>query len=126
MYRRPYDAARPVVCLDETVKQLIGGTREPLPAKPAAVERYDHVYVRHGVANLFLACEPLAGWRHVAVTEHRRRTAWAEVVRVLLDGCYRDAPVWDREGGRPVSSPAVSSVLPLMPAQGRCGGSRRP
>jgi len=88
--RRPYDAARPVVCLDATFKQLIGETREPLPAKPGAVERDDHVYVRNGVASLFLACEPLAGWRHVAVTEHRRRTAWADVVRALLDGRYRD------------------------------------
>ncbi len=91
VYRRPRDAVRPVVCLDETFKQLIGETREPLPAKPGAVERYDHVYVRHGVASLFLVCEPLAAWRHVAVTENRRRTAWAHVVRDLLEGRYRDA-----------------------------------
>lgn len=91
VYRRAYDAARPVVCLDETFKQLIGEIREPPPAKPGAVERYDHVYVRHGVASLFLACEPLAGWRHVAVTDHRRRTAWAHVVRDLLEGRYRAA-----------------------------------
>ena len=52
-----------MVCLDETFKQLVGETREPLPARPGAVERYDHVYVRNGVASLFLACEPLAGWR---------------------------------------------------------------
>ena len=90
VYRRAYDARHPVVCLDETLKQLIGETRLPLPAKPGAVERYDHVYVRNGVASLFLACEPLAGWRHVAVTEHRRRTAWAHVVRDLLEGRYRE------------------------------------
>jgi DDE superfamily endonuclease len=88
---RPLDPARPVVCLDETFKQLIGETREPLPPKPGAVERYDHVSVRHGVASLFLACEPLRGWRHVAVTAQRRRSDWAHFVRALLDGRYRDA-----------------------------------
>jgi DDE superfamily endonuclease len=91
VYCRPLDPARPVVCLDETFKQLIGETREPLPPKPGTVERYDHVYVRHGVASLFLACEPLRGWRHVAVTAQRRRSDWAHFVRALLDGRYRDA-----------------------------------
>lgn len=91
VYRRPLDPRRPVVCLDETFKQLVGETREPLPARPGAVERYDHVYVRNGVASLFMACEPLAGWRHVAVTGNRRRTAWAHVVRDLLEGRYRGA-----------------------------------
>jgi hypothetical protein len=91
VYHRPYDPKRPVVCLDETFKQLIGETREPLAPRPGAVERYDHVYVRNGVASLFLACEPLAGWRHVAVTERRRRGDWAGFVRDLLEGRYRDA-----------------------------------
>jgi hypothetical protein len=91
VYCRPYDPKRPVVCLDETFKQLIGETREPLPPRPGAVERYDHVYVRNGVASLFLACEPLAGWRHVAVTENRRRADWAHFVRALLEGRYRQA-----------------------------------
>jgi DDE superfamily endonuclease len=91
VYCRPLDPARPVVCLDETLKQLIGESREPLPPKPGAVERYDHVYVRHGVASLFLACEPLRGWRHVAVTAQRRRGDWAHFVKDLLDGRYRDA-----------------------------------
>ena len=91
VYCRPYDPQRPVVCLDETFKQLVGETREPLAARPGAVERYDYLSVRHGVASLFLACEPLAGWRHVAVTEHRRRGDWAGFVRDLLEGRYRDA-----------------------------------
>jgi DDE superfamily endonuclease len=91
VYHRPYDPTRPVVCLDETFKQLIGETREALPPRPGAVERYDHVYVRHGVASLFLACEPLQGWRHVAVTAHRRRGDWACFVKALLEGRYRDA-----------------------------------
>jgi DDE superfamily endonuclease len=91
VYHRPYDPKRPVVCVDETFKQLIGETREPLPPRPGAVERYDHVYVRDGVASLFLACEPLAGWRHIDVTEHRRRTDWAGFIRALLEGRYREA-----------------------------------
>lgn len=91
VYCRPYDPQRPVICLDETFKQLVGETREPLAARPGAVERYDYLYVRNGVASLFLACEPLAGWRHVAVTEHRRRGDWAGFVRDLLEGRYRDA-----------------------------------
>ena len=71
---RPSDPKHPVVCVDETFKHLIGETREPLPPRPGLVERVDHVYTRKGVASLFLACEPLAGWRHIDVTEHRRRT----------------------------------------------------
>lgn len=91
VYHRPYDPARPVVCMDETFKQLIGETREPLPAQPGAVERYDHVYTRNGVASLFMASEPLAGWRHVAATPQRCRGDWALFIRDLLDGRYRDA-----------------------------------
>jgi DDE superfamily endonuclease len=91
VYHRPYNPKRPVVCVDETFKQLIGETREPLPPRPGSVERVDHVYTRNGVASLFLACEPLAGWRHIDVTEHRRRTDWAGFIRSLLDGRYREA-----------------------------------
>ena len=91
VYRQPYDAKRPVVCLDETFKQLIGETRPALPPRPGSIERYDHVYIRNGVASLFLACEPLAGWRHVAVTAHRRRDDWARFVKALLDERYPDA-----------------------------------
>jgi len=91
VYHRPYDPRRPMVCMDETFKQLIGQTREPLPLKPGAVERFDHVYVRHGVASLFLAFEPLAGWRTVVVTDHRRRLEWAQFVKSLVDGRYKDA-----------------------------------
>ena len=91
VYHRPYDPARPVVCMDETFKQLIGETRDALPAQPGAVERYDHVYTRNGVASLFMACEPLAGWRHVAATSQRCRSDWALFIRDLLDGRYREA-----------------------------------
>jgi hypothetical protein len=91
VYHRPYDPRRPVVCLDETSKQLIGEVREPLPPAPGRVERYDSIYVRNGVSNLFLAFEPLAGWRHVEVTDTRTRRDWAHFVRDLVDGRYREA-----------------------------------
>ena len=91
VYHRPHDPKRPVVCVDETFTQLIGESREPLPMRPGAVERYDHIYVRNGTANLFLACEPLAAWRHVEVTERRCRTDWALFIRSLLEGRYREA-----------------------------------
>src|SRR3954471_5745929 len=91
VYQQPPDPQRPVVCLDETSRQLIGEVREPLPAQPGAVTRYDSVYVRNGVANVFLAFEPLAGWRQVAVTDTRKRGDWAHFVRQLADEQYREA-----------------------------------
>jgi hypothetical protein len=91
VYHRPHDPARPVVCMDETFKQLIGETRGPLPMRPGDDERFDHVYTRNGVASLFLAFEPLAGWRTAQVADRRRRLEWAAFVRSLLDGRYKDA-----------------------------------
>ena len=88
---RPYDPKRPMVCVDETFKQLIGETRAPLPMRPGTMARYDYVYTRNGVASLFLACDPLAGWRHLAVTDHRCRSDWALFIRALLEGRYREA-----------------------------------
>lgn len=91
VYTRAYDPKRPVVCMDEAFKQLIGETRGPLPMRPGEVGRFDHVYVRNGVASLFLAFEPLAGWRTVTVTNHRRRVEWSTFVKSLVDGRYKDA-----------------------------------
>jgi hypothetical protein len=91
VYHRPHEPKRPVVCLDETFRQLIGEVHEPLPPGPGRVERYDCVYLRNGTASLFLAFEPLAGWRHVAVAEGRKRGDWARFVRGLLDERYADA-----------------------------------
>lgn len=90
VYKRPHDPGRPVVCLDETSKQLVGEIRTPLPGAPGRPTRYDCEYVRNGTANLFMAFEPLAGWRHVDVTETRRRGDWSWFVKRLLDGRYRD------------------------------------
>ena len=91
VYRRPHDPERPVVCLDETFRQLIGEVRGPLPPRPGEAARYDGEYVRNGTANLFLAFEPLAGRRQARVTDHRCRRDWATFVRELADGPYRDA-----------------------------------
>jgi hypothetical protein len=91
VYHRPYDPRRPQVCLDQATRQLIGEVRQPLPPAPGWIERYDSVYVRNGVANLFLAFEPPVGWREVEVTGSRKRGDWARFVRDLVDGGYREA-----------------------------------
>ena len=90
VYHRPSDPQHPVVCLDEATKQLIGEVREPLPVRPGEVERCDCEYVRNGTATVFVAVDPVAGWREVTVTDHRRRTDWAHFVKELLDGRYGD------------------------------------
>jgi hypothetical protein len=91
VYHRPYDPRRPQVCMDETSKQLVGETRTPLPARPGRPARIDYEYVRHGVRNLVLWVEPLAGRRHVQVTERRTRQDWARFIRELVDVHYPDA-----------------------------------
>ena len=91
VYSRPFDPEHPVVCLDEASRQLIGEVRGPLPPRPGETARYDGEYVRNGTANLFMAFEPLAGWRGVRVTDHRRREDWAAFVREMVDGRYKDA-----------------------------------
>ncbi len=91
VYHLPHDPKRPVVCLDETFKQLIGEVRQPLPMRPGEVERYDSVYVRNGVASVFMAFEPLAGWRHAQLTSSRTAIDFAHFVKDLLDDRYADA-----------------------------------
>jgi hypothetical protein len=88
VYQRPYDPKRPLVCLDETSKQLVGETRTPLPVTPGREARYDYEYKRNGVANLFMIFEPLAGKRRVKVTERRTKPDWAECVREMVDEMY--------------------------------------
>jgi hypothetical protein len=91
VYHRPYDPARPVVALDEASKQLVGETVQPLPPEPGRAERFDYEYVRNGTANLFMLSEPLAGWRHVMVTDRRTAKDFAEVVRWLAEDIYPEA-----------------------------------
>jgi hypothetical protein len=94
VYKRPTDPRRPLVCMDETSKQLIGEIRVPLSAQPGPAgkaARYDCEYVRNGTANLFIAFDPLKGWRQVRATDSRTRRDWAWFVKDLLDTRYRGA-----------------------------------
>jgi hypothetical protein len=91
VYCRPYDARLPVVCVDETSKQLLGEVRAPLPMEAGKPERFDAHYQRHGVCNLFLCCEPLRGRRHVKVTARRTKLDFAELIRELVDLHYPEA-----------------------------------
>lgn len=91
VYRRPYDPRHPQVCLDETSKQLLANVREGRAMQPGHLAQEDYEYERHGVANLFLWCEPLTGRRHVEVTERRTRIDWARVVKDLVDVQYPEA-----------------------------------
>lgn len=93
LYAEPYDAQRPTVTFDETSKQLIGETRHPLPARPGQVARYDYEYQRHGTRNIFLVCEPQAGWRHVEVTTQRTMQDFAQQMKWLVDERYPQAEV---------------------------------
>jgi len=77
VYKRPYDPAHPVVCMDESPKQLIGERRIPIPASPGQLARYDYEYRRHGMCNVFMACEPLKGKRMVKITERKTGKDWA-------------------------------------------------
>ena len=91
VYHLPYDPAYPVVCMDESSKQLIGEVAEPIPCEPGQPKRIDDEYVRKGVAEIFMEVEPLAGRRHVAVTERRTRKDWAHQIKQMLDERYPDA-----------------------------------
>lgn len=102
VYQRPYDPAYPVVCLDEKGKELHSHTtgREPVPPRPspdkegknkAKDARQDYEYKREGSANIFLACEPLRGWRKTVVTQDRTARSFAHQLKELVDGCYPQA-----------------------------------
>jgi uncharacterized small protein (DUF1192 family) len=85
VYQRPYDPHRPLVCLDETSKQLIAETRVPIAAKPGQPGRHDYEYRRNGTANLFMMFAPLEGWRHVKVTDRHTAVDYAQVLKELSD-----------------------------------------
>jgi len=88
VYKRPYDESYPLVCMDESSKQHIKDTREPIPAKPGTVARYDTEYERNGVSNVFMFFEPLQGKRYVEVTDQRTAVDWAHQIRNLVDVHY--------------------------------------
>jgi hypothetical protein len=85
VYQRPHDPERPLVCLDETSKQMVAETRAPIPAQPGQKARHDYEYERKGVANLFMIFAPLEGWRHVKVTDHHAAIDYAQVLKELSD-----------------------------------------
>jgi hypothetical protein len=91
VYTRPLDPKRPLVCLDEISKQLIGEVRPPLPPRPGDVARADCEYVRNGVANIFAVCEPLLGSRAFTVTDRRTKIDWAHLIKDLIDVRHPDA-----------------------------------
>lgn len=105
IYKTPYDPNRPVVCMDESPKQLIAETKTPIPGSPGLPARYDYEYTRCGVCNIFMACEPLAGKRFVTVTERRTKRDWAlflqeiaaryeraEKIRLVMDNLNTHKP----------------------------------
>lgn len=99
VYERPYDPKRPLVCVDEGAKQILGETRDPLPMKPASdsasgsasVLHYDNEYERHGTCALFMLSQPLVGQRAVMVRERRTAVDYAHVIRYLCDEVHPDA-----------------------------------
>ena len=95
IYKRPYDEKNPWLCFDESCKQLVKETREPIAPQPGQLERYDYQYERNGVANLFMFFEPLTGWRHVEVTDQRTAVDYAHQMKYLVDERY---PMADKIG----------------------------
>jgi len=84
-YHRPHDPARPLVCVDETSKQLVSETRKPIPAAPGRAARFDYEYQRNGTANLFMMFAPLEGWRRVKVTDRHTALDYAQILKELAD-----------------------------------------
>ena len=91
VYTRPRDPDRPLVCLDETSKQLVAESRSPMAVRPGSPTRVDYQYTRNGVANLFMMFAPLEGWRHVKVTDRRTAIDYAHVLRDLADVHFAQA-----------------------------------
>ena len=118
LYAEPYDSQRPVVCFDETSTQLLAETRPSLPPRPGLPLRQDYEYRREGTRNLFLACEPLTGWRQVAVTQRRTMQDFAHQMRWLVDEAYPETPVV-----RVVMDNLPLALASLMPSQ-LCAGLR--
>jgi hypothetical protein len=114
-YQQPYDPRHPLICMDESSKQLTADVREPLPLQPGRVECQDSHYQRLGVGNLFLAFEPARGWREVTVTGKRGTAEWATYVKKVVDEVYPQAEtitlVCDQ-----LNTHALSSLYATFPA----------
>lgn len=91
VYKRAYDPCNPVVCMDESPKQLIADTRVSIPMKPGQEARIDYEYIRHGMVNVFMANEPLKGSRLVEVTSYKTKKDWAKFIKRIADELYPEA-----------------------------------
>ena len=91
VYKRPFDPKNPVVCMDESPKQLIGEAKAPIKMREGAEKRVDYEYKRNGVCNIFIANEPLAGKRYVKITERKTKKDWAEFIREVAGKEYPHA-----------------------------------
>lgn len=91
VYKSPYDPQRPLVCMDETTKQLTKEICTPIAAQPGIPVRYDYTYERNGVCNLFMFYEPFGGKRYVSITDHRAKVDWALQIKQLLEVHYPNA-----------------------------------
>lgn len=92
LYEEPYDPKRPVICIDERPCQLIEDVVVPIPMKPGSPEKHDHEYKRNGTCNVFIACEPLTGWRYLEVRKQRTGLDYAEFMEKVSEK-YKDAEV---------------------------------
>ncbi len=93
LYTQPYDAKRPVICLDETSRQLISEVRTPIPMQPGQPAKYDHQYRREGVCSLFMFFEPLTGWREVKVRARRTKKDWVQCLKEVVEEHFNDTVV---------------------------------
>ena len=116
VYTRPYDALKPVICMDEKPYQLLDHAREPLPMLPGSIEKVDSEYVRNGTCSIFIFTEPLGGWRYTKALPQRTRQDWANEVKRLLDEQYPDSEkivlVMDN-----LNTHAVSSLYETFPPE---------
>jgi hypothetical protein len=83
VYKRPYDPKHPVICMDESPKQLIGETKQPIKMKPGYEEKYGYEYCRNGVCNIFMPNGPLKGYRYVKVTKTKTKKDWLNIYMKL-------------------------------------------
>ena len=120
LYNEERDSERPVVCFDETSKQLIEDAREPIGAEPGRLERYDYEYKRKGTRNLFVICEPKGGWRHVEVTERRTAVDFAHQMKWLVDEACPDAGANPAGDGQRLNTHKLGSLYKAFePAEAR-------
>ena len=91
VYKREYNPLKPVVCLDETSKQLIKSKRKSIPIRPGHPKKYDYTYFRNGNKALTIVFEPLGGWREIIITDQRRRIEWIKILKYLSDVVYPHA-----------------------------------